>query len=194
MSGGPGKTILIVFGLLFATGNVFSQNTGYFLNSLRLNSGITYLPHSDNEYHQFAEFTWSNQVSVSIAHGLYAGIQVFSINTWGTDVEKENYFLPGAFLHYDFTRKAKAMGFLELSYIRGDYCPCEYANAFRKSNLQYIGAGVGIDYPIPKTNFYISCSILFHRIFGDVPNKPEYNLYKVGLSYRFGKPRYANLP
>jgi hypothetical protein len=128
-------------------------------------------------------------VSVSITRGLYAGVQVNSIYTWGTVVPRENFFLKGGFLHCDFIKNEKAMGFLELNYLQGDYCTCGSEHPYRTSGLQYIGFGPGLDYPILRSNFYLSGSFLFHYILNGPQVKYGYNIYKPGLSYRFGKPK-----
>lgn len=182
--------VCVVCCLQTASAQDFSDsNSGYFLSALRVNSGFAYIPHSDGELQNHHEITWSTQVSVSITRSLYAGVQVNSIHTRGTQVPTENFFLTGGFLQYDFIKNEKAMGFLELNYMQGDYCTCRPEDPYRKSGLHYIGFGPGLDYPILRSNFYVSGSFLFHFILNDFQEKYNYNIYKLGLSYRFGKPK-----
>lgn len=192
MKGVNNRMIALWFWFLCCFQPALSQGVSdpdYFLKALRINSGFTYFPNSEDEFHRHREITWSNQLSVSITRGLYAGVQINSIYTWGTHVPKENFFLKGAFLQYDFLMKEKALGFLELNYLQGDYCTCAPEDPFRKFGLHYIGFGPGLDYPILSSNFYGSASFIFHRILGDIQGKYGYNILKVGLSYRFGKPK-----
>ena len=175
----------------------FSQNSAhsnYFLKAIRLNTGFTHWDHGSEEFVNFHEVTWSNQVSVSITHDLYIGLQLYSLYTWGSYVSDENFLLKGVFIHYDFIPHEKAMGFVELSYMQGDYCYCGPGDPYRFPNLHYIGVGPGLDYPILKSNFFAHASVLAHIIAGSAEDKYPYIIYKFGLSYRIGKPRYAALP
>lgn len=188
------KLIAICAGSIFvmSLSNLSAQNReGYFMNALRINSGISYVPNRDDENHRHREITWSNQFSVSLIQALWAGVQVSSVYTSGTDVPSENFFLMGGFLQYDVLKKEKAMGFIEVNYLLGDYCTCGFEDPFRTTGLQYLGVGIGIDYPIMNSRFYGSASFIVHRILGDVDEKYGYNIPKVGLTYRFGKPKTA---
>lgn len=166
------------------------SESNYFLKAFRINSGIGYDRYDDVGYYNFNELTWLSQVSVTLTRGLYVGIVVNSIYTMQTGMPNENYFLKGAFVQYDLTKKRKMMTFLELSYMQGDYCTCMSNAPFRKIGLQYIGFGAGFEYPILNSSFYGSASFILHRILGDVEEKHNYNIPTLGLSYRFGKPKY----
>jgi len=197
MQGRCVKVFLFFTVMLILTGEVWSQNSAYsnyFLKAVRLNSGFTMWENGPEQFHKFYEITWSNQISVSITHDLYLGIQLYSLYTWGSYVKDENFLLRGIFVQYDLMYFHKAMGFVEVNYNQGDYCYCGPGDPYRYPNLHYIGMGGGIDYPILKSNFFINGSVILHLIAGSAENKYQFIIYKLGLSYRFGKSKYADLP
>ncbi len=86
------------------------------------------------------------------------------------------------------------MGFFELNYSQGDYCYCGPDDPYRYPNLHYIGFGGGMDYPIRKSNLYAHLGGILHVIVGSPEDKYHFVIYKIGLSYRLGKPKNAVLP
>ncbi len=183
--------ISIVLLLLFAS-NLIAQQKEYgnhFGKEFMFNVSGTYIYNTFPEWegHNFHEITMSAQAGVSIFKSLMLGFQVMTIYTDGTYSEPNIYFIKGAFLHYDIFPKQRHSLLIQTSFSNGDYCTCGDFDSYRKANLNYLGTGIGFDSPIKKSQFYFTVSFNAHWILNEIEEDTNFNIYKIGVTYKFGK-------
>lgn len=172
----------------------FSQETNqnYFGKNFFTNISGTYIFDKQNFYHRHNEYTLNIQAGVQIFKPIFFGVETFSIFTNGTSVNSSNYFLKGGFLRLEALQKKQGVLFFSTSLLNGDYCTCGNQDPYRYDNLYYLGIEIGVNIYITKSLFYVNMAFSINKILNDIPLKYNYNIYKVGIGYSFGKKKTHN--
>lgn len=175
--------------LFFLAKSSFSQeiNHNYFGKKLFTNISGTYIFDKQNFYHRYNEYTMNIQAGVQLFKPFFLGIETFTIFTNGTSVNSNNYLIKGGFIRYELLHKKRGVLFFNTAFLNGDYCTCENQDPYRYDNLYYLGLEIGGNKYIAKSSFYMNITVSLNKILNDIPLKYNYNIYKVGMGYSFGK-------
>jgi hypothetical protein len=167
----------------------FSQDErqNYFGKNFFTNISGTYISNKQSFYHLYSERTLNIQVGIQILKPIYIGVETLSVFTNGTNVKPNNYFIKGVFLRYNLLQKRKNILFLSTSILNGDYCTCGNLDPYRENNLYYLGIEIGLNTYIAKSLFYFNATFSVNKILNEIPLKYNYNIYKLGFGYSFGK-------
>lgn len=178
------KFLILVLFIQTISLSTLAQSQKYFLNEVFLRSAIAYVPNfrKQDDVRNY-ELTWNSQVGISIIRTLDFGIQASYIQVWGNTIDKDNFYTAGAFINYRLTPDHKFNLFIEASFSKGNYCPCEetFGNP-RKEDVNYLGIGPGIDYPIFKDKLKITAAVIIQTV---INHKSGYNYGRLGFAYRF---------
>lgn len=172
-----------------STLTLFSQekHQNYFGKSLFTNISGTYIFDKQNIYHRYNEYTLNMQAGIQILKPIFIGFEALSIFTNGTSVISNNYFIKGGFIRYEVLHKKQGVLFFNTSLLNGDYCTCGNQDPYRYDNLYYLGLEIGGNVFFAQSSFYINTSLSINKILNNVPLKYNYNIYKIGIGYSFGK-------
>ena len=175
---------------MFSFNNIKAQK--YFADYMIIGNSLTYIRHKkiDSNQNKFIddEYTWNTNIGIRITKRLVVGLQVLNIYSSQIPLPKKHYVVYGLFSQFNFLKSKEKRLFAEISFNRGNYCTCGNNIPYKMDNLYYLGLGVGYDYQIKKIpNLYLDFSIVFHNILNNMKRKYGYNIYIIGLNYRFHK-------
>lgn len=178
------RFLILVLFLQTISLSALAQSQKYFLNEVFLRSAIAYVPNFRKEDNvRNYELTWNSQVGISIIKTLDFGIQASYIRVWGNTIDNNNFYTVGAFINYRLTPEHKFNIYIEASFSKGNYCPCEEIFGDpRKVDVKYLGIGPGIDYPVVKDKLKITAAIIIQTV---INHQSGYNYGRLGLAYSF---------
>ena len=183
------KLITITF--LFYSVFLGAQNNCQFGKTFTVGSSFTYIPIGEaTQDIKSHEFTLNINTAISITERLDLGISAFSIFASSDYKEYENYSIFGFFAQYDLFVRTNQFIFLEASLNRGNYCSTRSEfYPFRRDNLYYYGLGGGYNIQLKKWSKHLFLDLAFvaYNIFNKIEGKIGYNIYIIGLNYKFGK-------
>jgi hypothetical protein len=160
-----------------------------YLDRLILGSSLTVIPDdyalsSLGGSYTRLEYTWNTNLAIDISPKWRFGFQYLSISAKNYYKARENFFLAGSFLQYNFIPKNidRRRIYFETSYNLGNYCTCGELEPYKKDNLKHLGFGMGGDF---KINNWLHIDIAFvnYIIFNKIPEKYNYTQYILGLDF-----------
>lgn len=148
--------------------------------------GAAYIEDVDNndETNLYQEWTIVNSISTEVSKKLRVGIDYRTILTNDPILGKDNYFMFGNFVQYNFLPQRKGRFFVEAAIRYGDYCTCGDTDPYKFNNLWYIGWGFGGSIFLFQ-NLYLDIAFSSNIITNSIKEKYSFNHYTLGLEYKF---------
>lgn len=175
---------MIVFSGLF---KIATGQSGGFGEFFYANINGSYFYDSQADFHRYHEITIGAKGGLNVFRSLFLGVEANVIFGRSSLFGNNNYFLKGGFLQYDILPNRKLRAYFESSLTHGNYCTCGTLDPYPKEGLLYIGYGGGMAVPIKESGFQIEGSFMMHTIINEPRPKSNYNIFRIGGSYIFGK-------
>lgn len=172
--------------------SIFSQDKEYsFADKIIVGASHTYIRYSeDNNDEKFHELVTNVNVSTNVFNDFYVGLSYLDIRNRLTSIIltepiKDNYYMAGAFIQYDFLKENKNRLLGEVSYHYGNYCNCGKGDyPFKSENLSYFGFGGSYDWNLVK-GLYLDTGFNVYTIINKRDRKDIFAQYVIGLNYHF---------
>lgn len=180
--------LLLISFLLIQTNVLFAQKKdNYFFNSFIFGSSVTVI--DVGMYERVNQISWNVNAVTSIGKRFWAGVQVQNVFVTSNYFDTKLFRISGVFTQFTLAPYSRFRPFLELSYNKGNYYfPSNSYNPEKGVDIYYIGTGGGADIPLKfiSKHLFLDASFMFYFLQGKgAPD--DYNLYILGLNYRFGK-------
>lgn len=185
------KSFLLFISILICTISITAQENKYsFADEIIFGASHTYIRYAEDENEgKFHEFVTNVNISTNVFNEFYVGLSYLDIrnrysNVLTPEAIKDNYYMAGAFVQYNFLkgRKDRLMG--EVSYHYGNYCNCGKGNPYESANLSYFGFGAAYDLPLIK-GLYLDTGFNVYTIINKREQKDIFAQYIIGLNYHF---------
>ena len=185
------KTTYLALILFFSSISLFGQSDTHFGKQIIAGSAFSYIPNAGFESYEInhIEFTWTNNVSVSLSKRFHVGLEhkmIFAEKSNLGDNPYEDYYMIGAFTQIDILEIKNFRTFGQLGFDFGNYCPCSpQKDPIIQDNTSYISGGLGLNYRISKY-FSLDVSSSFSYILKRVDFDPRlYSNFSLGVNYDF---------
>jgi hypothetical protein len=184
------KNILLTTLLFLCYFSYCQERPKTFLDRLILGSSLTIipddsykLPNSSGTYNRW-EYTWNTNLAIDISRRWRFGFQYLSIYAKKYASIKENFFITGSFLQYNFIPKnlKRYRIYVETSYNLGNYCTCGEEEPYKKDNLKYLGLGAGADFRITDW-LHFDFAVANYDILNKILGKYNYTQYIFGFEF-----------
>jgi hypothetical protein len=184
------KHIVILLSVLLIQTEIVSaqkKSNHYLFNSFIFGSSLTVF---DNGMHEpIYEMTWNVNAATSVGKRFWVGFQVLNLFVKSDYFDTKMYHINGLFTQFSVAPYSKFRPFIELSVNKGNYYfPSNSYYPQKGVDLYYVGTGGGADIPLSfiSKHLFLDVSFIFYYLEGK-GSPDDYNLYILGLNYKFGK-------